>query len=113
MKKALIVLYQEMADLTLPKCKECRVPLSCCDSMYCDMAFAYAKAEGVNLERTNHPTLPLMGEKGCTAPPYLRPLCTLHVCSINSLGFDAKDLKWTNKYFALRERIDELEFDDE
>lgn len=35
----LVVLYKEMAELTLPECKNsCRVPLSCCSPEYCDMA---------------------------------------------------------------------------
>jgi hypothetical protein len=103
-------LFQEMADLTLPKCKQCRVPLSCCSPEYCGMALDTAKEHGIALKITDHPTLPLMGANGCTAPPYLRPLCTLHVCSINDLGCDPKDPVWTGQYFELRDKIGELQW---
>lgn len=102
----LVVLYQKMADLTEPKCRECRAPWSCCSSEYCDAAIEMAAERGVVLASTGHPTLPLMGPKGCVAEPHLRPMCTLHVCSINGMGFDAKDSAFTKKYFALRDEID-------
>jgi hypothetical protein len=50
-----------------------------------------------------------MGPGGCVAPPHFRKLCTLHVCSINSLGFDPKDPRFTREYFILREQIEQLE----
>lgn len=107
MKDDLPILMQQMADLTLPECQKCPVPLSCCDSMYCEMALEYAKDEwGVTLERTNHPTLPLMGPNGCTAAPHLRPLCTLHTCKINALG-TSRNAEWDKQYFDLREKIEE------
>jgi hypothetical protein len=105
----LIKLYEEMAGLTLLKCKECKIPLSCCDPVYCELAKETAIRAGVTIKETDHKTLPFMGENGCVVPPYLRPLCTLHTCTINSLGFDPKDLDWTNRYFKLREEIEELE----
>ena len=104
-------LYKEMAELTLPKCKECRVPLSCCSPEYCEMAIERAKKQGVLLERTDHPKLPLMGPDGCTAAPHHRPLCTLHVCSINSIGCDPKDPAWTRKYFDLRDQLEVKEYE--
>lgn len=107
---ALTVLYQQMADLTLPKCKACPVPLSCCSAEYCQSAILVAKEDwGVELKETGHPTLPLMGESGCTAAPHFRPLCTLHTCRVNSLGFEPNDPAWNEEYFALREKIDEIE----
>ncbi len=105
----LIELYAKMAALTLPKCKACFPPLSCCSPEYCEMAISIAKDEGVELTRTEHPTLPLMGIDGCTAAPHFRPLCTLHNCSINSIACDPKDPKWTKKYFDLRQCIDDAE----
>ena len=108
----LVVLFQQMYELTNPECGKCRVPLSCCDAMYCGCAQEYALEEwGVDLTpvRTDHPTLPFMGPAGCSVPPYLRPLCTLHVCSINDIGIKPGDSEWTSKYFKLREQIDELE----
>ncbi len=107
-KTELVVLFQEMADLTLPKCRECRVPLSCCSAEYCRMAIEVAKQDwGVELQETGHPSLPLMGETGCTAAPHFRPLCALHTCRINGLGYDPDDPEWTKRYFALRGEIDE------
>jgi hypothetical protein len=108
----LVVLFQQMADMTLPECKSCRVPLSCCDSMYCGCAEEYAKEEwGVDLTplKTDHPKLPFMGPDGCVVPPHLRPLCSLHTCSINNIGIKPGDPAWTEKYFKVREQIEELE----
>jgi hypothetical protein len=79
--------------------------------MYCEAALEYAKEQGEPLEPMDHPSLPLMGPQGCIAPPHLRPLCTMHVCSINSLGFDPDDLEWTDRYFELRERISVAEYE--
>jgi len=70
------------------------------------MTIQYAHDEhGISLPRTEHKSLPMMGEKGCTVAPHLRPWCTMHVCSINSLGFDINDLEWIDRYFELRDLI--------
>jgi len=55
-----------------------------------------------------HGRLKFMGSNGCTVEPYLRPLCTLHTCEINGLGFKKNNWQWTEEYFALRERIELL-----
>lgn len=109
MSDKLVVLYQEMADMTRPKCGECRVPLSCCEEMYCELARMNIEASGLQIPKTSHATLPYMGPDGCVVPPHLRPLCTLHVCSINGLGFDPRDMVFTKKYFSLREEIMAIE----
>jgi len=107
MTPKLIKLFQEMYELTEPECRlTCRCPQSCCSPEYCEMAAEEAAREGIYLERHCHPTLPFMGLKGCTVPPYLRPLCTLHTCDINGFGFKRNDPVWTNKYFTLREKIE-------
>ena len=105
----LIQLYQQMADLTAPKCAQCRAPHSCCDSMYCYMAIEIAGEQGTVLQKTDHPTLPLMGPGGCTAAPHHRPLCTLHNCNISSLGFDKTDSRFTKQYFKIRSQISQKE----
>ena len=112
-QKRLILLYQKLADHTLPECKHtCQVPLSCCSPEYCDMAIRCAKEDWhIDLPTTDHVRLPLMGENGCTAPPYLRPWCTLHTCQVNSFGFKPGDEAWTKKYFDLRDEIEELEYE--
>jgi hypothetical protein len=108
--KQLKLLYEQMAEHTQPECAKCRVPFSCCSPEYCDMATATAERHGVKLRPTGHPTLLYMGPSGCTVEPYLRPLCTVHTCAINSFGFKPNDTKWTKKYFRLRDRIEELEW---
>jgi len=108
----LVVLFQQMYEMTRPECDKCRVPRSCCDAMYCGCAEEYARDEwGVDLTplKTDHPTLPFMGPTGCVVAPHLRPLCSVHTCDINSLGFKKNDLLWTERYFRLREQIEELE----
>ena len=75
------------------------------------MAIQYAKEEwGVQLEPTSHSTLPLMGPSGCIAAPHLRPLCTLHTCAINGMGTSGNP-QWDEKYFNLRDLIDDEEFE--
>jgi len=98
-------LYQQMYEHTLPKCQQCRVPMSCCSSEYCEIAIGNASEQGISLTRTGHNSLPMMGKNGCIVSPHLRPLCTLHVCSINSMGYDLKDPEWTDRYFELRDEI--------
>lgn len=100
-------LFKEMADLTTPECAStCRAPHSCCSPEYCEMAAAEAAEQGVQLPTTNHPTLKYMSPTGCTVPPHLRPLCTLHTCAINGVGFKAGDEAWTMRYFDLRAQIE-------
>jgi hypothetical protein len=113
MKRGILtVLMKEMADLTLPECKECHVPLSCCDALYCEIAEHYARRNyDVELQTTSHPTLPFMGEAGCVVEPHLRPLCTLHVCSILAFGQKPNDNEWNKAYWSLRDRIDDLLFE--
>jgi hypothetical protein len=116
MTNKLVVLFQKMADLTAPECAStCRAPHSCCDEMYCQLTKDYAMERYGIVLRPEEPCegnphhLPFIGPKGCVVAPYLRPLCTLHTCQINSLGFKAGDEKWTRKYFKLRTEIDQLE----
>ena len=70
------------------------------------MAEEGALGEGVVLEATKHAKLKFMGPTGCVVPPHFRPLCTLHVCSINGMGFKPGDAKWTKQYFGLRAKIE-------
>jgi hypothetical protein len=85
------------------------VPHSCCSPEYCRIASESVAAQSepkLVVLKTDHPTLPYMGKDGCVCPPHLRPLCTLHVCSINSFGFDPLDEEFTRKYFELRNKIE-------
>jgi hypothetical protein len=113
----LIKLWKQMAEHTCGKCgtPHCRIipeisPNRCCDKLYCNIAQNYAKNRfGIELKPTGHPDLPFMGPTGCTVEPYLRPICAVHQCSINSLGVLRGDPVWTREYFRLREAIDILE----
>ena len=107
----LIVLYQQMADLTAPECATvCRAPRSCCSPEYCAMAIDYAKRVwDTVLTPIQNQRLPLMGPSGCTAEPHLRPLCTIHTCAINGFGFKPNDQAWTKAYFKLRNKIERLD----
>ena len=103
-------LYQQMAEMTLPKCQECKVPFSCCSEEYCAIAEkSITEAGAVIPHQHHHPRLPYMGPNGCVVPPHLRPLCTMHTCNIASLGFERTgstvDLEWTERYFDLRDLI--------
>lgn len=103
--------YQAMYEHTKDECAHCRVPHSCCSPEYCEMAEDIARRQGVELARTGHPTLLFMSLTGCTVPPHLRPLCTLHTCAVNSLGFKPGDPVWTTRYFKLRNLIEQREAD--
>lgn len=110
-RAALRELYKAMSTATRPKCGACRVPLSCCAHEYCGLVAERAEEFGEPVPtETGHPRLPYMGEHGCVVPPHLRPLCTMHVCSINSIGADPNDPKFTKHYFELRSQIEELEW---
>lgn len=102
--------WQEMSELTKPKCSnDCLVPRSCCSPEYCEGAIQVAKKDwGLDLQRTAHPKLPLMGPDGCVAPPHVRPLCTLHVCEGT---FWKAPMAWKKKYMALREKLNRLEME--
>ena len=65
-------------------------------------------------QQTEYDKLPFMGENGCVLEPHLRPLYTLHTCDINSFGckmHPAPDPEWDKKYWTLRNKIDELEYE--
>jgi hypothetical protein len=116
-REKLVVLYQELHELTEPVCANrhgdgCRAPRSCCDPLVCEQMAAHAKDHwGVAYESTGHPQYPLMGPEGCVAKPHERGLCTLHVCCINSLGFKPGDHEWTEHYYELRGQIEAIEWE--
>lgn len=105
-------LYQQMYELTRPECDACRCPRSCCSPEYCDLATQRAADFGVTLTPTGHDKLPYMGAEGCVVPAWLRPLCTLHTCDISGWGFKGNDPggKWTERYFNLRNDIEDEEW---
>lgn len=110
-----IPLYKEMSEMTAPICgKECGTEPKnrCCSLMYCQAAQEYAKDTwGIDLKETEHDDLLYMGPEGCTVLPHLRPICTIHICDINSLGYRPGHEEWTAAYYDLRNRIDELEWE--
>ena len=99
-------LYEQMVNLTKPKCGKCNVPHGCCSREHYEEVKSYAKKEyDILLEPTIHPTLPFMGTNGCIVEPYLRPICSVHVCE----KWYMTDLEFREKYFDLREQICEEE----
>lgn len=109
LRAQLVTLYAEMAEMTLADCKvRCRRIAACCSPEYCQMALKEAERWHEPLEPTGN-QMPLLGPTGCVAAPHLRPLCSLHHCDINSLGFHKTDREWTKRYFALRAKIDDIE----
>ncbi len=104
-------LYQDMYKLTFPECGcTCRVPHSCCDPGYCEMTAEWAKSEyGITLTPVQEEGLIFMAQTGCVVEPYLRPMCALHTCAINSFGYKPGDQEWTNQYFELRSKIESAE----
>ena len=106
MSPDLKALFKQMADLTLPECKKCRVPLSCCSPEYCQISADWTNELGEEVpEKTEHPSLPFMGKCGCVLEPHQRLFCTFHTCRINGLGTSGS-IDWDKKYFKLREQIE-------
>jgi len=101
-------LWAEMAAMTMAKCRDtCHSMGSCCEGMYCDMAAEIMEKSGEKV-----PERPFVKDGMCVIPPHFRPLCSLHQCKISGLGFDPKDPKWTKKYFELREKLEEIGYDE-
>ena len=99
-------LYQKMADLSKKQCEiDCfkiRGTIgSCCSELYCGLSIDYAKELGITISPTNNRELPCMGESGCIVPPWLRPMCTLHICDKSLIN-----PKFSKEYFSLREAIE-------
>lgn len=116
-KQRVIKLAKEMYEHTRPECggPDC-APFKvggCCAPEHCLVTREYAAENwGVELEVTDHPTLMFMGPEGCTVKPHLRPICTVHTCAINNLGFKKprggdSGMEWTDKYNELRGRWSE------
>lgn len=101
-------LYKQMADLTYSECKKkCNFDAVCCSRFYCDLVIREARKKyGIELREENKPVPLLDDNNQCIVEPYMRPLCTLHIC---------EKLLWngefSDKYFELRTRIEELEGD--
>ncbi len=104
--------YQEIAALTFEHCQQTCSRLGwCCERDYCLAAIGYARDHfEVDLAITTNAKIPLLGPDGkCTAPPHMRPMCSVHSCDINSIGVFRGDRPRTSAYFKLREEIDLLE----
>ncbi len=108
------ILYQKMADITSPVCEnECSgyrdKQYRCCEIKYCLLAAKFTKEKySIELKPTGNTELLFMGEKGCTVPPYLRPVCALHACPISYAGISCignSEFK-TKEYFTLRKEIE-------
>lgn len=105
----LVVLYQRMSELTKPICLsgegECArftTKNRCCARQHCDVAAKFAKDKyGIELQATGHPTIPFMGDHGCTVAPHLRPHCTMQLCSVSWADRSTA----TPAYFILRGQI--------
>lgn len=116
MANNLIQLYADMAELTIGACERCRASNwenTCCSEDYCQLAIDTAKS--VWGEDISHMLLDngmfLDPQKGCLISPHFRPLCTIHHCEIESMGFFKDNLKLTEDYFKLRDQIDEQEWE--
>lgn len=93
-----IAAFAALADITAPKCATCRVPHLCCSEGHCTEAQTFAR-ETFGIELTPHgDVLPFLGESGCSVPPHLRPLCSVHVC-----GAQLADAGFAERYYELRE----------
>jgi hypothetical protein len=92
MADTLPILYQQIAELTAPSCHNgtaecaqfCERKYRCCERQHCDAAARFAREKyGIELNETGNAELPFMSETGCVVPPHLRPICSLHVCTVS------------------------------
>lgn len=99
--------YQRIADLTAKKCgAPCGRPGFCCSEEHCRATMTLARdVYGIHLPQTGHKSLPLMGNGGCVAPPYLRPHCAVYVCQ-KQLD---EDSNFATHYRFLREDVEKVE----
>lgn len=96
----IIQISNKISDLTRDKCAQCRVPYSCCARHWCNEARKHAVTEygiDVSVLRTDHPRLPFMSNNGCVVSPYLRPICTIHICEEH-----LSNETFAEKYYRLR-----------
>lgn len=94
----LVKAFADVADLTAPKCGQCRAPHNCCSRAQCEETRTFAKETfGIDLPETDGP-LPFLGENGCTVAPHLRPICAVHVCESH-----LRDAEFADLYEDLRE----------
>lgn len=108
------ILYQKMSSITSPVCEtECLQyrdkKYRCCEIKYCLLAAKFAKEKyGIELQPTGNKELLFMGERGCTVPPHLRPVCTIHVCPISysDISCIGGSESRTTQYFDLRKEIE-------
>lgn len=110
LEEELISLYKQMSDLTSPLCGDCgddpcsRAKWRCCDPLACENARTAARRWGVEPKETGHPTLPFMGEHGCTLAPHLRPACTNHLCFTNAQYNSPERLKLLDEIRRLEQQ---------
>jgi hypothetical protein len=100
--------WQQMADLTLSKCRQtCKHMGSCCNDIYCEFAEEFAEKEfGQTFRKTGNPARYLNTDGTCAIPPHFRMLCTIQQCEISGYGLDPKDPEWTKRYWKLRKQLD-------
>lgn len=97
--KKMISVFEALARHTAPKCGQCLAAHACCNRAQCEDTRNFARQTfGIILEDTGE-HLPFLGPTGCTVPPHLRPLCSVHVCEQH-----LRDDDWTERYFDLREQ---------
>ena len=100
-------LCQEMSAHTRPECDKCLAPYGCCNAIACLEAAAFAKEIlGIELKVPDKP-VPFLTPTGCSLAPHLRPMCTVYTCSIHSIGHKPGDDRWNEKYWQLRDAINE------
>ncbi len=105
--------YADIAAHTLKECGQGCLNFGhhrCCNNRYCKDNATIIKSEyGIDLPRTDHPEFPFMGIDGCTLKPWQRPKCSVHHCQISALGRHKSNVQWTDEYFELLDRINDLE----
>lgn len=102
MKERVCNSIRRIQALTAEKCQTCPGvgEFRCCDAVFCRGVEAGLRAIGVSIPRTEHPTIPFMGPKGCVVPAEYRPGCSGYVCPSQLQG----DRTFRREWRRLHER---------
>lgn len=106
--------YEDIANHTVAECGTGCLNFGinrCCNARYCEANEEITLSQyGVKLERTDHPSLPFMGDDNkCVLEPWQRPKCAIHHCHISALGAHRNKPEWTEEYYNLIDLIDKAE----
>lgn len=103
-KEKLVQLYDELVNITNPICGRCPKPYSCCESRHCiNTAKIVSDVHNIRFAYGKH-HLPLMGEKTCKVPTFMRTFCSQFICDDATVSSEEQ-----NKINLIKDQIKIIE----